>query len=155
MPSAQRQTILSYRRARRGHHSQLRQLIHSPDVDRWFYYAARSRPTPPPYDEARNGNGRADQLASRHRRARNGIVARLSLHHHQPVGRRRFAKIPAYHGRGTLFEPAPYPEVIGDLSWKEIQNAEAKERAREKSCAFVRPRNQLCSEARDQSPPTK
>ena len=38
------------------------------------------------------------------RRARDGTLARLPLHHHQPIDGGRFAEVSPHHGRGTLSE---------------------------------------------------
>src|SRR5260370_9273097 len=101
-----------YRHSRRSCHSELRRSIYSPGSCRCFHYATGSRRIAAAADESRNGNGTTDRLPSRYRGARDGIMAGLPLHYYQSISRRRFAQIPAHHGRGGLFEPTSYSKVV-------------------------------------------
>ena len=64
---------------------------------------------PPDLDELRRRltkrgteTPKTNRAAHRDGRARNGTLARLSLHDHQQIDGGRSAEVPPYHGRGTL-----------------------------------------------------
>src|SRR4029079_18357020 len=57
--------------------------------------------------------------AAANRGARDGALARLSLHHHQSFGGGRLAQVSPYHGRGTLPEQ---PDGSGLTMKKKKQN---------------------------------